>query len=185
VGFISLKKLYFDQRKKMKKSILHITIFISLLFLFLACEKDEICIEETTPRLVIRFFDKDDPDELKVVRNLRVEIDGIEDVFINESITVFTDSISIPIKVTEDLTKFKLILNGSDSDELNDNEDVFDLIYTREDIFVSRSCGFKTIFFDAITGLETDSDNWIFAIETIKNPQDILNQQSAHVKIFH
>lgn len=169
----------------MKKSILHITIFVSLVFLFLACEKDEICIEETTPRLVIRFFDKVDPDELKVVTNLRVEIDGIDDVFTNESITVFTDSISIPIKVTEDLTTFKLILNGSDSDELNDNEDVFELIYTREDIFVSRSCGFKTIFFDAITGLETDSDNWIFAIETIKNPQDILNQRSAHVKIFH
>ncbi len=162
-----------------------ISLFIILLTVIWSCEKDEICVEETTPRLVIRFFDKDNPDDFKSVTNIRVEIEGIDGEFINETITVFTDSISIPIKVTEDLTRFKLILNGADGDDLNDNEDIFDLSYTREDVFVSRSCGFKTIFFDANTSLQIDVDNWIDTIETVKSQQDILNQQSAHVKIFH
>jgi len=170
----------------MKTNTIYISFFILLISIIWSCEKDEICIEETTPRLVIRFFDKDNPEDFKSVTNLRVEIEGIDGEFIDEeTITIFTDSISIPIKVTEDITRFKLILNGADGDALNDNEDIFDLTYSREDVFVSRSCGFKTIFFDAKTDLKTDTDNWIYVIETVNNPQDILNQQSDHVKIFH
>jgi hypothetical protein len=163
-----------------------ISLIIIILIIFLSsCEKDDICIEETTPHLIIRFYDIKNPDQFKVVTNLRVEIEGIEGVYENETITRFTDSISIPIKVTEDLTRFKLILDGNDSDDTNDNEDIFDLSYAREDNYVSRSCGYKTIFFDANTSLDSDSDNWIISLETVKSPQDILNQQSAHVKIFH
>jgi len=166
----------------MKKYILLFTLLLSILW---SCEKDEICLEETTPRLVIRFYDNEDPNEFKKVSNLVVQIEGISGDYFNESITSSTDSIAIPIKVTEDLTKFKLILNGSDTDDSNDNTDVFDLIYTREDIFVSRSCGYKTIFHDAETKLEADNDNWIIDIETIADPQEINNQKSKHVKIFH
>jgi hypothetical protein len=169
----------------MKINTIYISFFVILISVIWSCEKDEIYVEETTPRLVIRFFDKDNPDEFKAVTNLRVEIEGIDGEFINETITIFTDSISIPIKVNEDITRFKLILNGADGDALNDNEDVFDLTYSREDVFVSRSCGFKTIFFDANTDLKTDPDNWIDVIETVNSPQDILNQRSDHVKIFH
>lgn len=168
----------------MKKKIILFNI-IALLLINLSCEKDDICIEETTPHLIIRFYDIKNPDQFKVVTNLRVEIEGIEGVYDSETITILTDSISIPLKVTEDLTSFKLILNGNDNDETNDNEDIFYLSYTREDKFVSRSCGYKTIFFDANTSLESDGDNWIISLETVKSPQDILNQQSAHVKIFH
>jgi Family of unknown function (DUF6452) len=168
----------------MNKKIILFNLF-AIIFLISSCEKDEICIEEVTPLLIIRFYDNENPEEFKVVSNLRIEIEGIEGEFDNESVSTFTDSISIPIKVTDDLTKFKLILNGNDADDTNDNEDIFNLNYAREDLYVSRSCGFKTLFFDAKTSLESDNDNWIISIETVNNPQDILNQQSAHVKIFH
>ncbi len=164
----------------MKKYILYFTIIT----LFIAgCEKDEICLEETTPKLVIRFYDKEDPKEFKSVVNLNVQIEGIEGDYFDSKVS--TDSISIPIKVTEDITKFKLTVNIDDGNDTNDNTDIFNLNYTREDIFVSRSCGYKTIFHDAETTIEVDSDNWIFSIETVANPQDITNQKSKHVKIFH
>lgn len=166
----------------MKKYILYFTI---ITLFITGCEKDEICLEETTPRLVIRFYDNENPNEFKKISNIIVQIEGITGDYFNESITSSTDSIAIPIKVTEDITKFRLILNGNDSDDTNDNTDTFDLNYTREDIFVSRSCGYKTIFHDAETTLEVDNDNWIINIETVADPQEITNQKSKHVKIFH
>jgi hypothetical protein len=166
-----------------------ITLYISLIFLslltFLSCEKDDICIEENTPLLIIRFFDIDNPKEYKKVIRLKVQIEGIDGDYINETITQLTDSIAIPIKVTEDITRFKLILNGNDDDDTNDNEDIFDLNYVREDVFVSRSCGYKTLYYDVKTTLVNDGDNWIKLIKTVKDPQDILNEKSDHVKIFH
>jgi len=169
----------------MKKQALYITLFSLLLSLIWSCERDDICIEENTPHLIIRFFDHENPTEYKKVINLKVQIQGIDGNYTNETITALTDSIAIPVLVTEDITSFKLILNGNDQDDTNDNEDIFDLNYIREDVFVSRSCGYKTLYYDVTTSLINDNDNWIRSIETVKDPQDILNQNSDHVKIFH
>lgn len=169
----------------MKKIVQYISLISFALLVIWSCEKDEICIEENTPLLIIRFFDNDNPTEYKEVINLKVQIEGIDGDYINETITLLTDSIAIPVKVTEDVTRFKLILFGNDEDETNNNEDVFDLNYIREDVFVSRSCGYKTLYYDVKTTLLDDGDNWIKSIETVKDPQDILNQNSDHVKIFH
>jgi len=169
----------------MKIKTLYITLFSLILSIIWSCERDDICIEENTPHLIIRFFDHENPTDYKKVINLKVQIEGIDGDYVNETITAFTDSIAIPVKVTEDITSFKLIINGNDQDDTNDNEDVFDLNYIREDVFVSRSCGYKTLYYDVTTSLINDNDNWIKFIETVKDPQDILNQNSDHVKIFH
>ena len=47
-------------------------LFLLGLISFLACEKDDICIEEGTPLLVIRFFDAEDRTEFKPVPSLRI-----------------------------------------------------------------------------------------------------------------
>lgn len=166
----------------MKKYILLIVILNLLLS---SCEKDEICLEDITPKLIIRFYDAENPKKFKNVTNLKVQINGIDEDYENVTIKALTDSISIPIKVTEDSTTFKLILNGNNQDPLDDNEDIFELKYTRNDEFVSRSCGYKTVFFDTSHQLETDTDNWIISMETATGQQNILNEISAHVKIFH
>ena len=142
----------------MKKITLYISLISLSLLTFLSCEKDDICIEENTPLLIIRFFDINNPNEYKKVIRLKVQIEGIDGDYINETITQLTDSIAIPIKVTEDITRFKLILFGNDEDDTNDNEDVFDLNYTREDVFVSRSCGYKTLYYDVKTTLVNDGE---------------------------
>ena len=162
-------------------------LFIGLISV-IGCERDEICIEEITPYLIIRFYDYDTPQFYKKVVDIKVELEGVEGLYEDDGATIkpFTDSIAIPVKVTEDITKFKLTISQIDEEEnIVENEDDFILTYTRENIFVSRSCGYKTIYKDVLTGLETDNDNWILTLEPTEDPLNIDNQESAHVKIYH
>ena len=39
----------------------------------LACERDDICIEEITPYFIIRFYDDDDPVFRKKVVDIKVD----------------------------------------------------------------------------------------------------------------
>lgn len=167
----------------MKKQIILLSILIS----FFACEKDNICIEEITPYLIIRFYDDDTPQFTKDVVNIKVELEGIEGFYEGgTTLTQLTDSIAIPIKVTEDLTRFKLTVSKLDEDEnLVENQDIFELYYDRVNIYVSRSCGYKTVYNDASITLEDDGDNWIKVMETTKSPLNIIDESSAHVKIYH
>lgn len=159
-------------------------LLLALVFLG-SCEKDDICLEDITPHLIIRFYDAEDRNELKQVANLKVELEGIEGFFGTDSITLLTDSIAIPIKVTDDITKYKLTISSTDGTTITNNSDIFDLTYIREDEFISRSCGYKTVFIDGVTTLVEDSENWIKSVETYEDSQSILNEKSAHVKIFH
>lgn len=156
-----------------------------LCILLLSCERDEICLEDITPKLIIRFHNANIPDEVKSVLNLIVEIEGIDGEYTNETIKVLTDSISIPLVVTENNTRFILTIPGDDSAGTEDNIDTISLVYTQQDIFISRSCGYKTIFNDVEGALVTDDDNWIKAIEAQVDPLEIIDENSAHVKIYH
>jgi len=161
---------------------------IVILSMILACENDDICIDEITPYFIIRFYDADDPQFHKRVIDIKVELGGIDGFYEGDgqTITEFTDSIAIPVKVTADITKFKLtVLQNDGNDNFVENEDVFDLAYTRENVYVSRSCGYKTMYYDVIITLEEDDDNWIKIIEPTEDPLNIVNEDAAHVKIYH
>ena len=149
-----------------------------------ACERDDICIEDTTPQLIIRFYDKDDPERLKAVQNLTVMIQGIDGELENETITSSTDSIAIPIRVDENTTKYLMSIPGETTED-SANEDLLELTYSQEDQFVSRSCGYKAIFLDARSSLVTDDGNWIDQVINSTSPLDITNENQAHVKIYH
>ncbi len=167
----------------MKKYLPFLLLLIP--FFFSSCEKDDICLEDITPHLILRFYDADNRNTIKKIANLKVEIEGIEGFYGTDSITLLTDSIAIPIKVTDDITKYKLTISTTDGTIITNNSDIFHLTYIREDEYISRSCGYKTLFIDAKSALTTDSDNWIKSMETSEDPQNILNENSAHVKIFH
>lgn len=170
---------------KINKNLL---IPFSIIMIFLSCEKDDICIEEITPYLIIRFYDIDSPNNFKKVANIRVELAGIEGFYEDDELTIkpLTDSIAIPIKVTDDITGFKLTISELDVDDnLIDNQDNFELFYDRENIYVSRSCGYKTVYNNVTFQLEDDNDNWVKEMEATESPLNITNQTSAHVKIYN
>jgi len=152
---------------------------------FFACESDNICLEDITPKMIIKFYDAANRDKLKSVVNLKVQIEGVDGYFGTEIIALATDSIAIPLKVTDDLTRFILTISSNDDSVIDENKDILDVNYIRQDEFISRSCGYKTLFLEITTLLEEDADNWIKSIETYDDPQNILNEKTAHVKIFH
>lgn len=146
-----------------------------------SCEPDDICASSTptTPKLVIRFYDSSNPNEFKVVENLAIQGVGNELIYSVSS----TDSIAIPLKSQDTTTSYLLTKNYSDPATEDSNTDQINLVYTTEQIYVSRACGFKVQYKLNQPALETDSNGWI---QTIEIPSSLIeNETKAHVKIYH
>jgi hypothetical protein len=163
-------------------------IFLMLLmgFLFAGCEKDDICTDTTptTPRLVIEFYDNDEATPtLKNVTNL----DVIDPSFTEGPEFTGVSKIQIPLRTEATTTVLRFIQNGSDSITTNDNVDVLTFYYTTENIYVSRACGYKTLFnlnpTNAFVQTEpTVADGaWIKNITIVK--YNLENENEIHVKI--
>ena len=151
---------------------------------FSSCEKDDICdaTTATTPKLIIEFYDVLHPTVLKNVTNLAVKEVGSTAIigFVSES------KIQLPLKTNEDITKYSLILNSTDL--TIDNEDFLQFNYTRQNIFVSRACGYKTIFtLDPTTPFiktetSTPDGYWIQNITVATS--NITTENETHIKIY-
>ncbi|MDO6604889.1 DUF6452 family protein [Arenibacter palladensis] len=176
----------------MKKS--HILILLTIVLIgFGACEKDDICIDGDTPLLVIRFYDVDNPTELKDVTDFRIVGVGQNTTVTTVSDRTDTDSIAIPLKVTENTTGFYFISNSSDVETTDSSGetitveggdlDTLYFNYSRIDKFVSRACGYIANYEDLTSDLKTETDNWIKDIEIVTPLVE--NSTAAHVKIFH
>lgn len=163
----------------MKKYIIT-SLALLLAVSFWNCEKDDICAETTptTPKLVIEFFDKLNGDNNKNLNNLQYfEINSTDTLTSNA-----VSTLSIPLRTTENSTTFRLILNGNDDDLTNDLIDDITINYERNEIYVSRACGYKTNFIlNDLDGFTT-TNNWIFVSGIANNIID--NEDETHVKIY-
>lgn len=175
-----------------------ITILILLaMFTMFGCEKDDICSEDTatTPQLIVRFYDAVTPENTKSVSGLFVygKNDADETVFFKNFKAGAKDSIAIPLRTNNDTTKLVLHLdysiddNGTPDDDSDDivlgNPDNVDINYIRDDMYVSRACGYKATYTNLNSNLVVDADNWISSI-VIEN-DTIKNENAAHIKIYH
>lgn len=160
-----------------------------LLFVFslLGCEKDDICDANTptTPRLIIEFYDFTASTEtLKNVNNLGIVAPPLTEGLGFSAV----NKIQVPLKTNAETTTFSFIQNGTDTDLTNDNEDVLDFNYTTREVYVSRACGFKTLFTlkqtNPIVTAEPFSSpsSWIKNIVIVK--PNLENENEVHVKIF-
>ena len=173
---------------------------LSLLLLVIvassSCEKDDICDANTptTPRIVIDFYDINNPSVKKNVTNLKVIGEGMtEGIVFNPSASGESayltngNTISIPLKTDADTTTYTFILNSGNSNPTLIDIDNVTFNYTREDIFVSRACGFKTLFkLDASNLIHTATPasklKWMQYISAEKS--NINNEDETHLKIF-
>ena len=149
----------------------YITLLILTFFTILSCEKDDICIDETTPSLIMLFYNNDSQTELK-----QIKLDSVwvkDQIKIEEYVNVSIDSIAIPIDLNNNFTTYII--------ENNTVKDTVKFSYTKNDVFVSRSCGYKTIFNDL--QIDSNTTNWIKNISI--NNSTIDNETSAHISIFH
>jgi hypothetical protein len=147
--------------------------------LALGCQRDDICPEgtETTPLLVIEFYDPLDPTRLKAVPNLMVRASGKEDVLLGPE-TVNT--ISIPLRTNENFTEY-IFTTNSGSDE--ENEDIVSFTYSPDPEYLNRACGYKINYNSLDVAVNADEDNWIIS-ETIIQ-ESVENETEAHIYFTH
>jgi Family of unknown function (DUF6452) len=169
----------------MKKILLLLLLTIS----FSGCEKDDICVDETTPRLILEFYDVANPTVKKNVSGLKVTGYDSNDVLLTTPLATFSgvSVIELPLKTTDDVTKYSLILNST-STSVIPNEDILQFNYIRQNVYVSRACGYKTIFtLNSPNGVtRTDSETpdliWMQFINTQTTNIDTENE--VHIKIL-
>ena len=160
-----------------------------LAVLSISCERDDICPESTptTPSLIIDVFDFSNQENKKNVFGLLIVGTDRQDVLPGFGI-VSSNNIILPLKTDTNTTEYRLIKEAVLNDEgvlTSGNEDVITINYSRRDVFVSRACGYKTIFENVTLTIVDDGDNWILS-ETPLNPnQSVEDETSAHFNIFH
>jgi hypothetical protein len=158
-------------------------LYILLLVSFSSCEKDDICAKGTpvTPRIIIEFYDAAQP---TIVKNV-IQLGVIEPNVTTGIAFTGVSKIQVPLKTNQNSTILRFIQNGGDTNASNDNIDILTFNYQRVDEYVSRACGFKTLFYlnetNPIT-LTADSNNWIQNIQVQQT--NIENENEVHVKIY-
>ena len=163
-----------------------ICLFLIVIF---SCEKDDICPEttQTTPRLVIEFYNLSSPDEILAVPGLfaiGLDADGLEVPIYNEIVTT-RSSISLPLKTDGTETEFILYKSYDIVDGVpSGNPDTIKVTYTTENVYVSRACGYKTIFDIQTFAITSDADQWMINFDILVTNK-ITNENDIHVKIRH
>jgi Family of unknown function (DUF6452) len=166
------------------KKFFYLIFFFLLITVWYGCERDEICVKENTPRLIIKFYDKDDPTKTKSVPNLGVRVVGEEDFYSDPGNLKSPDSIVVPLEVTKDKTIIELVMNGTDLDPDNDESNFIEINSERQDEFISQSCGFKTVYNNVVFTLD-QSKSWISYLEAANIPQSIIDEKRRHLKVYH
>ncbi|GAA3652124.1 DUF6452 family protein [Flavivirga jejuensis] len=171
----------------------------------ISCERDDICPDSTptTPRLIISAYNESSPDNTKFIDNLLIFGVGnenslsvtVEDIDINYDGTGNILDIYLPLKTDDDTTQYILhkdyLYDDNDTpDDTSDdietsNADTITINYSREQVYVSRACGYKTIFNDVTFTIETDDDNWIKSRISVNNNQPVEDETETHYNIFH
>ncbi|MFK7782592.1 DUF6452 family protein [Psychroserpens sp.] len=162
------------------------------------CERDDICPEDvpTTPRLIIEFYDITNQDLLKEVSDLRIQ--GIGNAiplpgFLGSSAVT---KVELPLKTDQNSTQYSFRKdyaiddNGTPNDTSDDmvtgNEDIVTINYVTEDVYVSRACGFKTIYKAISIEFDpSDMDRWILLTEPLNDNQSIEDETTTHFNFFH
>lgn len=157
---------------------------------FWSCEKDDICAEgtPTTPSLIVEFYDKDNRTDLKNITNLKFYAEGFE----TEIDSVTGTKMSLPLKTNQPSTKWALVFNRVTTGGVITNTDFLEFKYTTRNEYISRACGYKTLFtLNNDSAAEPNPVHTDAADETNLWIQDITLEQTnvedeneVHVKIY-
>lgn len=173
------------------KKFINITVALILAGCFFGCEKDDICAgtTPTTSRLIVEFYDFNNPAILKSVTDLSAFGNGnTEGVVFNSAISDSTKyfitgtSIALPLDISTNITNYRLRIFSRSPEPAVYNDDEININYTTEQLYVSRACGYKTIFDLENATRVGDANEWIKNITF--EPIIIDNEEDVHVKIY-
>lgn len=178
----------------MKKISLFL-ILVLIIGIVLSCERDDICPESspTTPKLIVHFYNRVDTETIKFVPQIRVQ--GVNNDEVLEGYNaVNVQKLELPLRTDTTATQYRLRKdysnnnNGTPDDPNDDfpngNEDIITIKYTTEQVFVSRACGYKTVFKNVSLTIEPDSGAWIVSRQSVTDNQSVEDETTAHFHLF-
>ncbi|MAM19295.1 MAG: DUF6452 family protein [Bacteroidota bacterium] len=172
------------------------------LLVLLGCQRDDLCpgSTNTTPLLIIRFYDFEAPDEPTPPQNLSIaeipetETDSLSwATYVDDEGNTVTlrrrsqDSIAIPLRTDQNLTRFYFILD-TEIDEngvvTSGNADTLTFSYDLQEEYLNRACSFRRKFINLKVNrtAEEDGQNWIREINIEEN--NVEDENQAHVSIY-
>ncbi len=156
-------------KEKLKILLLLLTLIVTQV----SCEVDDICLENTTPKLIVNFYDYEKSVDTLIAKSpSNLYLGAIKKDTLYKKVSV--DSLVIPLNTTADFTS--IWLEAENEKKLMDT---LTLKYNRKDVFVSKSCGYKTTF-KALNAEHTK--HWIKKI-TVKST-NIENEKETHLHIY-
>ena len=170
----------------MKKKHLFLLLIV---LLQISCEKDDVCpaTTQTTPRIVIEFYDIAAPDEIKAVPGLfAIGLDtNTNEVPIYNELVSTRSSIALPLQNNSNQTQFKLYESYNPIDTpVSGNPDTITITYEIETVYVSRACGYINNFSIQTFSIASDNDQWMINSEILITTQ-VTNENEIHVKVLH
>lgn len=175
--------------------VIILLICLTLAGITISCERDDICPESTptTPKLMIEFYDSANPENVKFVPQIRVQ--GVNnDVVLEGYNGANIQKLELPLRTDTTATQYRLRKDYSNnnagtpddpSDDFpNGNEDIITIKYATEQVFVSRACGYKTVFRNVTLTIEPDSDIWILSRQSVTDNQSVEDETTAHFYLF-
>ena len=109
---------------------------------------------------------------------VNLKIKGVDSE--NDFFTGTVDSISIPLSNYQNTTPFSFT---KEFDSNQENEDLIYFNYVRNNVYISRSCGYKMEYEIENIIIENDNLNWIE--DSIIEKRAVNDEISHHVKIYH
>lgn len=156
------------------KNLLKISAILTVFLAFWACQDDEeICAEDTTPRLVVQFYDTS-TQKVKTLDSVYVSSN-----FLGTTTYAYAKASKIYIPLSgaaaTDKIKLKLKKNDTSADEITIN-------YTPVEKYQSKGCGFGYTYQGVSSTLTTPAPN----VQSItQNLTTIDNESEAHLYIYY
>ena len=166
-----------------------ILFFIGGLFLlFSGCQRDDICPEatQTTPLLVMRFYDAEDRESPISPTNLSIRSivsDSIKTLYRREN----SDSIVIPLRTNQPTTTYTFTIfdpaENEEDPEFEANTDTLTFSYGIEEVYVNRACAYKVMYNSLKLTIDDGEDGEWIESYIIEEPE-IEDETQAHISIY-
>lgn len=160
--------------------------FIAIFVAFLAiqsCQHNDICTADTpgTPKLVILFFDQQRPGLIKPVEGFNAKVVGDTTYYFNTPVN--DTAVALPLRTDQNKTTYELVLYQGDSTETK--RDTITLTYSPEEVFVSRACGFKSIFTNLGIEWTASKNGWIKNRRIADTTKQVRDEGKAPLYIYY
>lgn len=161
-------------------------LVILILIGFSSCEKDDICEGFiATPNVRIEFYNKSNSTVLKPFYKIECYV---EPQFATDSLKVIEfynkSEIQLPLKISENQTVWHLKVTEIINNDTIQKTDRLIFDYDPQAEYVSKACGYKTVFNNLSTSLNNNGIGlWITNYTPLTN--NIINEENSHAKIYY